>query len=69
MAPTSGSASCFDVSRQGNCCNLVEEAEAAQGTQRYLLCYPGVLVDISFDWPPNEEQMALVGERLGGIQL
>ena len=48
---------------------LVEEAEAAQGTQRYLLCYPGVLVDISFAWPPSEEQMALVGERLGGIQL
>ncbi len=48
---------------------LVEETEVAQGTQHYLLCYPHVLVDISFAWPVNEVQMALVGEKLGNIRL
>ena len=32
----------------------------------YLLCYPGRIVEIGFDWEPTPEQMALVGERLGG---
>ena len=32
----------------------------------YLLCYPGCIVEIDFDWEPTPEQMAVVGERLGG---
>lgn len=32
---------------------------------RYLLCYGDRIVEICFDWEPTEEQMALVGERLG----
>lgn len=33
---------------------------------KYLLCYGSRLVEISFDWEPAPEQMAAVGERLGG---
>ncbi len=33
---------------------------------KYLLCYPGCIVEIDFDWEPTPEQMAVVGERLGG---
>lgn len=32
----------------------------------YLLCYPDRIVEIDFDWEPTPEQMAVVGERLGG---
>lgn len=48
---------------------LVETEQEPQGGQRYLLCYPHVLVDISFAWTPNAAQMALVGEKLGDIRL
>lgn len=32
----------------------------------YLLCYPDRLVELHLDWEPTAEQMAAVGERLGG---
>ena len=32
----------------------------------YLLCYPGRIVEIDFDWEPTPEQIALAAERLGG---
>lgn len=31
----------------------------------YLLCYEGRIVEITFDWEPTPEQMAIVGEKLG----
>lgn len=31
----------------------------------YLLCYPDRIVEFDPDWEPNQEQMALVGEKLG----
>lgn len=34
---------------------------------QYLLCYPGRLVLISLSWEPTQEQMAVVGEKLGGM--
>ena len=33
---------------------------------KYLLCYENRIIEISFDWEPTEEQMAIVGEKLGG---
>ena len=33
-------------------------------TNRYLLCYDHVLVDIQFNWSPTPEQMAIVSEAL-----
>ena len=30
----------------------------------YLLCYDNLIVEISFDWEPTAEQMAIVGEKL-----
>ena len=33
---------------------------------RFLLCYDGRIVAIDFDWSPTSEQMAVVGEKLGG---
>lgn len=33
----------------------------------YLLCYDRNLVEISFNWTPTAEQMALVGEKLGKL--
>lgn len=32
----------------------------------YLLCYPGRIVEIDFDWEPTREQIALAAEKLGG---
>jgi len=34
-------------------------------TNRYFLCYDGCIVDISFNWEPTAEQMAIVGQKLG----
>lgn len=31
---------------------------------KYLLCYDDVLVEISFDWKPTQEQMQIVNEKL-----
>lgn len=33
---------------------------------RYLLCYEKRIVEITFDWEPTAEQMAIVAERLAG---
>ena len=33
---------------------------------RFLLCYDDRIVVIDFDWSPTPEQMAIVGEKLGG---
>ena len=33
---------------------------------QFLLCYDGRIVVIDFDWAPTPEQMAVVGEKLGG---
>lgn len=35
---------------------------------RYLLCYQNRIVEISFDWEPIPEQMAMVAEKLGTEQ-
>lgn len=32
---------------------------------KYLLCYDRTLVELTLDWAPTEEQMAIVGEKLG----
>lgn len=32
----------------------------------YLLCYDNLLVEISFDWEPTEEQMAVVRDKMMG---
>jgi hypothetical protein len=31
----------------------------------YILCYENRIVEISFDWTPDEAQMGIVGEKLG----
>lgn len=31
---------------------------------RYLLCYERCIIEIDFDWEPDAEQMAIVGEKL-----
>ena len=36
------------------------------GNREYLLCYPGRIVEITFDWEPTPEQIALAAEKLGG---
>lgn len=33
--------------------------------ERYLLCYPGRIVEIDLDWFPTTEQMGIVGQILG----
>lgn len=33
---------------------------------RYILCYDDCIVDIYFSWEPTAEQMAIVGQKLGG---
>lgn len=33
---------------------------------RYLLCYDDRIIEISFDWTPTIEQMAIVAEKLNG---
>lgn len=33
----------------------------------YLLCYDNRIIEITFDWEPTKEHMALVAERIGGI--
>ncbi len=40
-----------------------------QGDHYYLLCYPEVIVGIGLPWPPTPAQTALVGARLGAIQI
>ena len=32
----------------------------------YLLCYDDRIIEISFDWEPTAEQMAIVAEKLSG---
>lgn len=32
----------------------------------FIVCYPDRLIELDFGWSPTPEQMALVGERLGG---
>lgn len=32
---------------------------------QYLLCYEDCLIEITFDWKPTAEQMAIVGQKLG----
>ncbi len=34
-------------------------------TDNWLLCFPGRVVGLDLDWPPTEEQKALVSARLG----
>lgn len=36
-----------------------------QTLEFYLLCYPGRVVDITLNWTPTAEQMAVIGEKLG----
>ena len=45
---------------------VVEEAFDPEFGARndYLLCYDNLIVEISFDWEPTAEQMAIVGEKL-----
>ena len=38
-------------------------------TNEYLLCYEKLLVEISFDWEPTIEQMAVVGEKLSSAEF
>ena len=38
-------------------------------TNSYLLCYPGRVVEVNFDWEPTPEQMAVVAAKLGGGPL
>ena len=33
---------------------------------RFLLCYEDQIIVIDFGWSPTPEQMAIVGEKLGG---
>lgn len=42
-------------------------ASGDRARPQYLLCYPGRLVLISLSWEPTQEQMAVVGETLGGM--
>lgn len=43
------------------------ECDEESGSQnQYLLCYPDRVVQIYFDWDVTPEQMAIVGEKLGG---
>ena len=32
----------------------------------YLLCYDDRIIEISFDWKPTAEQMAIVADKLSG---
>ena len=36
-----------------------------QTLEYYVLCYPHRVVEITLDWTPTAEQMAVIGERLG----
>ena len=36
-----------------------------QTLEYYVLCYPHRVVEITLDWTPTAEQMAVVGEKLG----
>lgn len=36
-----------------------------QTLEHYVLCYPHRVVEITLDWTPTAEQMAVIGERLG----
>lgn len=36
-----------------------------KATDNWLLCFPGRVVGLDLDWPPTEEQKALVSARLG----
>ncbi len=36
-----------------------------QTLEHYVLCYPHRVVEITLDWTPTAEQMAVVGEKLG----
>ena len=40
--------------------------DADWASNRFLLCYDRRIVSIHFDWTPTAEQMAIVGEKLGG---
>ena len=40
--------------------------DADWASNRFLLCYDRRIVSIVFDWAPTAEQMAIVGEKLGG---
>ena len=33
----------------------------------YLLCYDDIIIEISFDWEPTTEQMAIVGKKLNNV--
>lgn len=45
------------------------EAYRIEDSDRYFLCYETVIVGITFPWSPTPEQMALVGETLGALDL
>ncbi len=36
-----------------------------QTLEHYVLCYPHRVVEITLDWTPTPEQMAVIGEKLG----
>ena len=36
-----------------------------QTLEHYVLCYPHRVVEITLDWTPTAEQMAVIGEKLG----
>ncbi len=38
-------------------------------TDKYLLCYEEVLVEISFDWEPTREQKAATGKAMGELTM
>ena len=39
--------------------------QGGKATDNWLLCFPGRVVCLDLDWPPTEEQKALVSARLG----
>lgn len=47
-------------------CEAYQKYREDRALTSYLLCYEQQLVTITFGWEPTQEQMNIVGEKLGG---
>lgn len=45
----------------------LENPESSRFTYSYLLCYDHTLVEMKLNWEPTQEQMQMVGQKLGKI--
>lgn len=45
----------------------LENPSSSQFAYTYLLCYDHTLVEIKLNWEPTQEQMQMIGQKLGEI--